>query len=171
MPHPRPAAAPNLLFIHTEREGTTLHVQTAWRKQMGDQSLTTLRSHVFDTSKPQVSALRARRLIRQIAVSRPVFYADVGEGLADLDGVAAIGQVELVRSRYNRPANLRTFGAVANRGIRDLDDDLPLNAFAALFGIDAGATPASCAKAPRAGLLLELYGRIAQIAMANREAA
>ena len=42
MPHPIPAAAPNLLFIHTEREGTTIHVQTAWRKQMGDQSLTTL---------------------------------------------------------------------------------------------------------------------------------
>ena len=171
MHHPISAVDTNLLFIHTEREGTTIRVQTAWRKQMGNQSLTTLRSHVFDTSKPQVSALRARWLIRQIAVSRPVFYADVGQGLADLDGVADIGQVELVRSRYNRPANLRTFGAVANRGIRDLDDDLPLNAFAALFGVDAEAPPASCAKAPRAALLLELYGRIARMAMANREAA
>jgi len=169
MPHPISAVETHLLFIHTEREGTAIRVQTAWQKQLGDQSLTTLRSHVFDTSKPQVSALRARWLIRQISVSRPVFYADVGEGLADLDGVAAIGQVELVRSRYNRPANLRTFGAVANRGIRELDDDLPLNAFAAIFGVNAEATPASCAKAPRAGLLLELYGRIAQIAMANRE--
>ena len=94
MPHPISAVDTHLLFIHTEREGTTIRVQTAWRKQVGDLSLTTLRSHVFYTGKPQVSALRARRLIRQIAVSRPVFYADVGEGLADLDGVAAIGQVD-----------------------------------------------------------------------------